>query len=175
MWLNNLITQAVAFVFTIILISITGNYVDKFKGSLTLCSSVFSGSMVSAMKYVCSKYQLHQAQLAFAILILFTQLLFIALYLYLRHFLKPSMVGPSYPMPSQQQYQPNSVPQYIMPSNYGPTDQTASNLVSSGNDNQTPLKEIQCQHCSAVVYLPMPKGTYVHTTTNRNLTTTEQF
>jgi len=175
MWLNNLITQAVAFVFTIILISITGNYVDKFKVFPTLCSGVFSDILGSATKYACSKYQLHQAQLAFAILILFTQLLFIALYLCLRRVLKPSMVEPSYPMPPQQQYQPNFVPQYVMPSNYGPTDQTAPNLVSSGNDNQTPLKEIQCQHCSAVIYLPMPKGTYVHTTTNRNLTTNEQF
>lgn len=80
MWLINIVTQSISLVFIIILIGITGNYVDTKSGY----QSVVCGSSSSAeeFKYVCTKYQLHQAQLAFAILMLFSAILLIGLFLY---------------------------------------------------------------------------------------------
>ncbi|CAF1007340.1 unnamed protein product [Rotaria sordida] len=94
MWLINLICQCIALVFTIILIGITGNYVNTHQFASTLyCNSYGSGNKV--FKNACSKYQLHQAQLAFAILIFFTQLFFIGLYVYLNIIVRPFPVAPA--------------------------------------------------------------------------------
>ena len=135
MWTKSTIAQICHLAFILVLIGISGNYVD---------THILSEQEKSAA----SKYRLHQAQLAFAILMLFSILAFLGLYIYLIfivknfHLLMPanvSMAGynnnpagfqqpvlSTVPMPMPvQQFPPGvSPPQYHSSSN--PPD--ASNI-----------------------------------------------
>ena len=79
-----LIAQIILVIFSIILIGITGNYVQTggYVLSYTYGYTLTCGSSSSTTCYT-TKYQLVQAQLAFGVLMMFSGFSYIAIYIYL--------------------------------------------------------------------------------------------
>ncbi len=164
MWIINVITQSVLFLFTIILIGITGDYVTKHRAASVLyCSSDLTDLDIS-YEYQCTKYQLHQAQLAFAILMFFSALLFIGLFLYL-YFIVGSFPSPIITKINSSNNNDN--PGVQQPRSWSaapppppPPQLTPINVTLVAQPSGSVLKEIKCPHCGTTLPLPIPKGTY---------------
>lgn len=81
MWIKNAGAQSISSLCAIILIGITGNYVGRHYSYLISYSDEPRKYLLS--RYLLRKYHFHQAQLASAILMVFSTTLFIGLFLYL--------------------------------------------------------------------------------------------
>jgi hypothetical protein len=158
----NAITQCILFLFTIILIGITGDYVNKHGGTSDYCSNGIIG-FDEAYKYLCTKYQLHQAQLAFAILMFFSAILFIGLFIYL-YFVIRNFSSSVITVVNLSDNNNNSVIQQLGIRRPAPLSiPSPDNLTSIPVRNDSVLKEIQCSHCRTILPLPVPKGTHILT------------
>ncbi|CAF1167160.1 unnamed protein product [Didymodactylos carnosus] len=158
-WTINAITQSILFVLTIILIEITGNYVNTHGSTTSLyCSST---STSSDAKYACSKYQLHQAQLAFAILMFFAALTFLGFFLYLRFLVKrfPEATTSTKPVSHVTRY-PSTVPPLYTSKVIVPPTSGFPTTIRQDTSVTGPIKEITCPHCQVIIPLPVPKRTY---------------
>lgn len=160
MWMINTVTQFILFVFAIILIGITGDYVNKHYPYEPYYTSGLS-NLAESLYYLLTKYRLHQVQLTFAVLMFFSAILFIGLFLYLyliaRSFSESVVksVNPTNnnnPSGIQQQQQISWVP---IPS--------SNNQMSIATPSDVVLKDIQCPHSHATVPLPVPNRTCIHT------------
>lgn len=164
MWMINAVTQCILFLFAIILIGITGDYVNKHHVVISdYCSSDFT-DLDKSSKYPCTKYQLHQAQLAFAILMLFSAILYIGLFLYLYFVVRSFSSSLMTPVDSSNKNNNQGVQQHrswwpAPPSSQLPPNNTTSMAPPIGSV----LQEIKCPHCDTIVPLPVPKETYIPT------------
>jgi hypothetical protein len=83
MWATRvLISQLVLIVFTLILIGITGNYVQT--GGY-ISSNVYSSYVSDTSSSYNTKYHIIQAQLAFGILLMFSGFTYVGIYIYVTY------------------------------------------------------------------------------------------
>ena len=155
-WRINIITQVILFVFSIILIGITGDYVSKHRVDSDICGYVSSEEDICG--YIRSKYSLHQAQLAFAVLMMFSAIPFIALFLYFQFVVR------SFPLPGARVNPLNRGIQPIKPQPIFYPRSSAQppsiNPVSIPLGYNSASRQIHCSSCHTTLTVPASAQTH---------------